>query len=80
MIEAGIVSEIYTQNNRDNTFQPAIDISNLTVCLFLEKMERKGTSDFYQSSDNELVRIKEVINTFDHSLAQLPENMLLKDI
>ncbi len=80
MIDAGIISEIYNQTNRANTYQPAIDISNLTVCSFLNKMERKGTSDFYQSADKELIRIKEVIHEFDHSLAQLPENMLLKDI
>ena len=31
MIEAGIVSEVFNQNNRDNTYQPAIDINKLTI-------------------------------------------------
>ena len=80
MIEAGIVVEIFNQNNKDNTYQPALDINKLTVCSFMERMERHGTSDFHHSSSVEIERIKGVISVFDGSLEQLPENKLLKDL
>ncbi len=80
MIEAGIVVEIFNQSNKDNTYQPAMDINKLTVCSFLERMERHGTSDFHHSSSVEIERIKGVISSFDGSLEQLPENRLLKDL
>ena len=80
MIEAGIVSEVFNQNNRDNTYQPAIDINKLTVCSFLERMEHLGTSGFHQSNSGEIERISSLFNSFDRSLAQQPDNVLLKDI
>lgn len=80
MIEAGIVSEIFNQNNRANTYQPAMDINKLTVCSFFDLLENHGSSDFHQSSGDEIERIKGIMSGFGHTLSNMPENILLKDI
>jgi len=80
LVEAGILSETYTGQPKERAYQPAMDIGQLTASRVMEALDRRGSAHTTVSKTREFNRISEMLDRFQETLKQNPENILLKDI
>jgi len=80
MIESGIVSEIQTDNYKESAFQPARDISTLTVAHVIDALENRGIHDIPVVQDESLMTLSESLKSFQETIQHSPANRLIKDI
>jgi membrane protein len=80
LVETHICSAVRTEKENVFAYQPAIDVNRLTVRYILDTLESKGKDNISVSHLPEYHKIKEIIDVFNKSAAEMPENKLLKDI
>jgi membrane protein len=80
MIDAGILAEVHSQSNQANSYQPAMDINKLTVVSVINMVDSHGAADFHVADNEQIVRLKEIMGSFETSLYEQESNILLKDI
>jgi membrane protein len=80
LVEVSILIEVYSESAKMKTYQPAIDINQLTVNLLFNKMEMHG-SELFLTNKNEL------LDSFWHKTLDIKqrseehtEQILVKDI
>lgn len=78
--EAGLISTIMADQNKQRTFQPAIDINLLTVGFVFERLDRKGTEHTTVMKGREYERVVDMLNQFGKLVRESPENILIKDL
>jgi len=49
LVDSGILIEVFNEADQNKTFQPAIDINQLTIALFYEKIECFGSEHFLEN-------------------------------
>ena len=80
LTEAGVLSEVSGQTERERFYQPARDIGEMTIRFVIEKIEKAGTQDIPVIQTSELEKLRESLTAFDRALESLPGNLLLKDL
>lgn len=80
LVEAGVLIEVMDPTQRQSSFHPARDISQLTVQFVLDALEKKGTDKVPVVEGPELVKLRAALKSFDEVVKRAPENKLLKDI
>jgi membrane protein len=80
LVESGILSEIQTDNYKESAFQPARDISTLTVAHVIEALENRGIHDIPVVRDASLMMLSESLKSFQETIQHSPANRLMKDI
>jgi membrane protein len=80
LCEAGIITEIVTQDQADPVYQPAHDISNLTVAAVIEALEDKGTTVLPVRNTEEFAKIEGIMQENRKILEQSSSNVLLWEI
>ena len=80
LVEVNVLVEVYTEKNKAKTYQPAIDINQLTVNMLFDKLECYGSEGFL-SNKNEL------LDAFWHKTLEMKQksedlsySILIKDI
>ncbi len=80
LAEARILSLAQGPNEKENRYQPARDINAMTVQWVIHQMEQSGTQDIPVAESPEWEKLRRTLETFEQTLAALPENALLKDL
>jgi len=80
LTEAGIVSEVRKEDQKDASYQPGKDVEKLTVKFVIDALEQRGNSDVPVIQSDELNRISECMKTFGSALGQSPANVHIRDI
>jgi len=80
LVESGVFSEINTDSDNAFAYQPAEDIHKLTLSYVMQKLQSWGKTDYEVPGSIELQEISEAIEVFHQTIAQAPQNRLLKDI
>ncbi|MBW1641304.1 MAG: YihY family inner membrane protein [Deltaproteobacteria bacterium] len=80
LVESGVISDTRTKKYKELAYQPARDISILTVTFVLEALEHRGTDTIPVAQTQELERLSETLQAFADTTRKLPSNKLLKDI
>jgi membrane protein len=80
LVESGILSEIQTDDYKESAFQPARDISMLTVAHVIEALENRGIHDIPVIRDESLMTLSESLKSFQELIQHSPANRLIKDI
>ena len=80
LVQAGILAELAADNPKDRSYQPAIDISKITVEYIYKQMEMVGGDHMIVTESDELTRITRLHDHILHSIRESPSNILLKDI
>ncbi len=80
LTEARILTLVQEESERDRRYQPAHDVSRMTVQSVIEQMEKAGTSEIPVAQTAEVTALRRSLSAFELSLRQLPENKLLKDL
>ncbi len=78
--ESRIVCATKTDEAKEPAYQPAQDISRLTVKSVIDAMDKKGNNSTPVLRNKEFKKLEETLNTFDEIIASSPANRLLKDI
>ena len=80
LVQAGILAELAADNPKDRSYQPAIDISKITVEYIYKQMEMVGGDHLIVTESDELNKITKIHEHILHSIRESPSNILLKDI
>ena len=80
LVEAGILAELASENPKDRSYQPAVDISRITVAYVYSQMEKVGGENMIVTESDELHKIMQIHEHILHSIRESPSNILLKDL
>ena len=80
LADAELVSVIHEDEHQERFYQPAIDISKMSVSYVLRKFDKKGTEHQIFSRNKEYNRITEMLDKFDRIIAKSDSNVLIKDL
>jgi membrane protein len=80
LVEAGVLSEVRAGDGRDVAYQPAVDVSKLTVEYVVKALEERGKADVPVAETGDLKKISGYLGTFEKEIKKSPANVLLKDI
>jgi membrane protein len=80
LVESDILSEIQTDDYKGSAFQPARDISTLTVAHVIEALENRGIHDIPVVRDESLMTLSESLKSFQENIQHSTANKLMKDI
>ncbi|MBU8893797.1 MAG: YihY/virulence factor BrkB family protein [Bacteroidales bacterium] len=80
LVDSNIISEINTQYEKENAYQPAQDINNLTISYVLNAIDHGGTDKILAIASTEKDQIIKLLNDFDIAIQNANGTMLLKDI
>jgi membrane protein len=80
LVEAGILSDTETKENKKMSYQPARDINAITINSVIDALEQKGVDNIPIAQTAELKRLSEALKTLNDEIDKSPANRLLKDI
>lgn len=80
LVDSNIISEISTQHEKENAYQPAQDINNISVRNTLNTLDHCGTDKILAIASTEKDQIIKILNDFDIVIQNSKGTMLLKDI
>jgi membrane protein len=83
LVKSRVVSEIRTRQDRQFAYQPARDISTLTIKYVIDAIDaidQNGTNNIPVARTEEFVALSEAIDNFREEMEASPANRLLKDI
>ena len=80
LVESGIVSGTETAQEKVRGFQPARDISRLTIQNIIDAMEFRGINAMPFAQTDAFAALSESLESFRQTIEKLPANRPLKDI
>lgn len=80
LVEAGIISEVSTRDDREMGLQPAMDTDSLTIKYVLDRLSNHGVDDIPIARTRDFEKISECLDEFGEILSKAPSNMRLKDV
>jgi membrane protein len=80
LTEAGVLSETKFEDGKSPAFQPAMDISVMTIRWVLERLDHNGTDDVPFTETEETKKIQASLEAMSAAFDQSSVNIALKDI
>lgn len=80
LTEAGILSEVKSDNGRRVAFQPARDINDLTIAKVFEMLDTTGVDQIPFLETVEIKRIERALDHLTQALKNSDENLKLRDL
>lgn len=80
LVSCKIFSETVTDSPKVNAYQPARDISTISVSMVSSLLEKHGLENIHVGHSEALAAITEIQASFLKTIGQDPHNKLLKDI
>lgn len=80
LIETGIVSEVSTEEYKQEAYQPARDINTLNIKSVMDALDKRGSGKVPIDDSRDTSKIKEKLKALEAALQDSPDNIALKDI
>lgn len=80
LVQANILILVRTEEDRDRFYQPARDVSEMTIAFVIQELEKTGTEDIPLLETPELKKLRESLLSIESGSRGLPGNALLKDL
>ncbi len=80
LTQSGVLSEVKLNDSVTVAYQPAHDISELTIEKVINALEQRGIDDIPVAESDEMVKLSKHLNEFNKTLERSPSNLILKDI
>lgn len=80
LVESNVLIEVYNPNSRMKTYQPAVDIQQLTIKLVFDKLDSHGAELFLSNKNKELDSFWQRTSELNQKSEFLSEDILVKDI
>lgn len=80
LTESGVIIEVYNDENKQKSYQPAIDINKLTVNMMYSKLDMKGSELFLEYKNEKMDIFWHKMLEIQQKTDELRENILIKDM
>jgi membrane protein len=80
LVECRILAELATDDSKDRSYQPAMDINKLNIDTLYTRLERMGGDHLIVTESEKLDKIMKIHEHLLNSMTESPSNVLLKDI
>jgi membrane protein len=80
LTQCGMVSEVKVSEKTETCYQPAHDISTITVAAVIEALENHGGSSLPVNRTDELQMLERQLDRFRSLVAEASENRLLSSL
>ena len=80
LASAGVLAELASDNQKDRSYVPSVDINRITVEYLYNQMDLTGGDRMYVTESDDLGRITRIHEHILHSIRESPSNILIKDI
>ena len=80
LASAGVLAELASDNQKDRSYVPSVDINRITVEYLYTQMDLSGGDRMYVTESEDLGRITRIHEHILHSIRESPSNILIKDI
>jgi membrane protein len=80
LIETGIVSEVSTEEYKQEAYQPARDINTLNIKSVMDALDKRGSGKVPIDDSRDTSKLKEKLKALEAALQDSPDNIALKDI
>lgn len=80
LVDAGVLIEVFNETSRIKTYQPAIDIHQLSLHVLFEKMESFGSEHFLENKNPVLDEFWTKTHSKSNLMDSSNRNLLVKDI
>lgn len=80
LCRSGILIETISKNDKETTYQPAIDINKITVSYFFDKIDTNGSESFKLENREEFKSIWEYTCRIRETINRASKNQLVKDL
>ncbi len=78
--EAGLINTVKTGVDKENSYQPALDINKISIKSALERLEHRGADILIAKPSPALETLKKALHDFYALIEKSDRNMLLKDL
>jgi len=78
--EAGVLSEVRKNEEKEPAYQPAIDVDKITAKFVIDRLNEKGTSNIPVAKSAEFDKLTDTLRQFGENLEKSPANVLLKNL
>lgn len=80
LVDTKVLIEVFCDSKRSKTYQPALDINQLTVTMLFEKLESYGSEEFLTNKNSELDDFWSKTKALNLSNRVESNSILIKDI
>lgn len=80
LVNTRLLSEIHTDNNQEKTYQPAMDIHQITIQLLFDRISKLGSENFKVDNKKEFDGMWEKLEQFRQNIASKSNDLLIKDL
>lgn len=80
LVDAGVMVEVFNETSRIKTYQPAIDINQLSITVLFEKVESFGAEHFLENKNQLLDEFWSKTHANSNIMDFNNRNLLVKDI
>jgi membrane protein len=80
LTDAGVLIEVFNETDRNKSYQPAIDIQQLTIAVLFEKTESFGAEDFLENKNPILDEFWSKTHNTSNLIVFKNNELLVKDI
>ena len=80
LVKSNIVSTVEIEGGNERGYQPAIDVSALSIQYVIDAIEKQGVNTLPFTDSPEFASLSASLEAFGRKIEQLPENRLLKEI
>lgn len=75
-----LVSIIHENEQKERLYQPALDITKLTVSFVFSRLDKKGSEHINVSKNKDFEKIVGMLEKFDKLIAKSDSNVLIRDL
>lgn len=80
LTDCELVSVIHEHEQKERSYQPALDINRLSVSFVFSRLDRKGIAQRMVVKNKEYDRVISMLEKFDKLIAKSDQNILIKDL
>jgi membrane protein len=80
LTEAGILSEVRKDGDRELAYQPATDVEKITVKYVIDRLEQRGSTNIPVNKSEELEKLSDSLRKIGAIIEKSPANVLLKNL
>jgi len=80
MIECGVLAELANDSSKERSYQPALDINQLTVDNLYTRLEKLGGEHLIVTESTKLDKIMKIHEHLMNEMRESPSNILIKNI
>lgn len=80
LVDTGIISEIYVEQNSDRFYQPAIDVNLITVHLVLDRINCFGSENFKITDNGSFNDIWQKLQNLQQTINEESSKLLIRDL